>query len=195
MHLTGLTSQDLTAMGAIVGFVSTIIDILIWIIIISVILSWLIVLNVVDLSNRYVRMAYDLISRITDPLLNPIRRFMPNFGGIDISPIVLVLILVFIQYLLLSNPATAVVLLVATIFNIAMVIVAIAAVLTWMYTAGAINRSNHFVYMVYDSVSRMCDPLLNPIRGFLPRIGGYDLSFVIAFIALWLLKNLFLSFL
>lgn len=180
-------------MGSIVGLISTVIDILIWIIIASVIMSWLIVLNVVNLSNQYVRMAYDLISRITDPLLNPIRRMMPNFGGIDISPIILVLILVFIQYLLLTNPAQAIVLLIATIFTIAITIVVIAAVMTWMVTFGAINMSNRFVAMIYDSITRMCDPMLNPIRKFVPKVGGVDVSFIVLFLVLYLLRGIILS--
>lgn len=180
-------------MDFIVGFLLTIIDILIWIIVAGVIMSWLIVLNVVNLGNHYVRLAYDLINRVTEPLLNPIRRLLPDLGGIDISPLILILLLVFLKYLLQANPAQAVVLLVATLFTVAITILIICAVLTWMAAFGAINMSNRFVYMVYDSLTRICDPFLNPIRRVVPRIGGIDISFIVLLVALYILRYLVLS--
>lgn len=180
-------------MDFIVGFLLTIIDILVWIIVIGVIMSWLIVLNVVNLSNQYVRLAYDLLNRITEPLLNPIRRLLPDLGGIDISPLVLILLLMFVKYLLLADPAQAVVLLIATLFTVAITILIICAVLTWMTAFGAINMSNRFVYMIYDSLTRICDPFLNPIRRFVPRIGGIDISFIVLIVVLYLLRYLIKS--
>lgn len=84
-------------MNAFFLLLITVINIAIWIIIISAIMSWLIVFNVVNLNNKFVYMLYDTINRLTDPLLAPIRRFMPNLGGIDISPIILILLLIFIK--------------------------------------------------------------------------------------------------
>ena len=84
-------------MNAFFLLLITVINIAIWIIIIGAIMSWLIVFNVVNLNNKFVYMLYDTINRLTDPLLAPIRRFMPNLGGIDISPIVLILLLMFIR--------------------------------------------------------------------------------------------------
>lgn len=180
-------------MDFLVGFISTVIDILIWIIIAGVIMSWLIVLNVVNLSNQYVGMVYGLISRVTDPLLNPIRRVMPNLGGIDLSPLILILLLIFIKYLLFANPGQAVLFLVITAFNVVITIVIICAVLTWMAAFGAINMNNRFVYMIFDAVTRICDPMLNPIRGVVPRVGGIDLSFIVLVLILFLLRYLVLS--
>ena len=182
-------------MDFIVGFLSTVIDILIWIIIAGVVMSWLIVLNVVNLSNRYVGMVYGLISRVTDPMLNPIRRLLPNFGGIDISPLILILLLVFLKYLLLANPGQAVLLLVATAFSVIITLVIICAVMTWMAAFGAINMQNRFVSMVFDSLTRICDPMLNPIRGVVPRIGGIDISFVVLLVLLFVLRYFVLSLL
>jgi len=64
-------------------------------VIIGVIMSWLIAFNVINLSNQFVRMIYDVVSRLTEPLLGQIRRFLPDLGGVDISPVILILLLWF----------------------------------------------------------------------------------------------------
>ena len=74
-----------------------VIDIYFYILIINIILSWLIAFNVVNTQNRLVVTILYATNRLTDPLLNPVRRVLPNLGGIDISPIILVLCLLFIQ--------------------------------------------------------------------------------------------------
>ena len=60
-------------------------------------LSWLIAFNVVNMRNQFVAMVADFLYRITEPALRPIRNLMPNLGGIDISPIILILIIIFLQ--------------------------------------------------------------------------------------------------
>lgn len=72
-------------------------QIYVWAIIISAILSWLVAFNVVNTSNRIVYTIGDFLYRITEPALRPIRRFLPNLGGIDLSPLVLVLGIWFLQ--------------------------------------------------------------------------------------------------
>lgn len=84
-------------MHAILITVITVIDLYIYIIIGSAILSWLIAFNVVNTQNRFVYMVYDVLNRLTEPVLAPIRRFIPSLGGLDISPIILLLLLVFLQ--------------------------------------------------------------------------------------------------
>ena len=74
-----------------------VIDIYFYILIINIVLSWLIAFNVVNIQNRLVVTILYATNKLTDPVLNPIRRVIPNLGGIDISPIVLVLGLLFIQ--------------------------------------------------------------------------------------------------
>ncbi len=69
------------------------------------ILSWLIAFNVVNTRNQIVRMIAELLYRLTEPALRPIRNFLPNMGGIDISPIILFLIILFIQSVVLPNIA------------------------------------------------------------------------------------------
>jgi len=68
-----------------------------WIIIAAAIFSWLIAFNVVNTRNQFVGMIGEALWRMTEPALRPIRQVLPNFGGIDISPIVLLLIIFFIQ--------------------------------------------------------------------------------------------------
>ena len=74
-----------------------VIDIYFYILIVNIVLSWLVAFNVVNMQNKFVTIILYATNRLTDPLLNPIRRVLPNLGGIDISPIVLVLGLLFIQ--------------------------------------------------------------------------------------------------
>ncbi len=84
-------------MVPLIGFIVLVIDLFIWVIIIGAILSWLIAFNVVNTNNRFVQMIADMLWRVTDPALRPIRGFMPNLGGIDISPVILILLLLFFR--------------------------------------------------------------------------------------------------
>ena len=74
-----------------------IIDIYIFIVLLNVILSWLTAFGVLNTYNKFVSMILYATERLTNPLLNPIRRFLPNLGGIDISPVVLFLIIFYIR--------------------------------------------------------------------------------------------------
>jgi YggT family protein len=87
-------------MTSILILLSQIITIYVWILIIGAVLSWLIAFNVVNTQNKVVYTVMDIIYRLTEPALAPIRRFLPNLGGIDISPIVLILALFFLRNLL-----------------------------------------------------------------------------------------------
>ena len=77
-----------------------IVDLYWWIVIINVIISWLIGFNVLNTQNRFVFMIFDFTNRLTNPILNKIRNFLPNFGTIDASPVVLLLALWFIKSLM-----------------------------------------------------------------------------------------------
>jgi YggT family protein len=72
----------------------------VWLVIAAAILSWLIAFGVINTHNRFVYMVNDFLYRITEPALRPLRRIVPNLGGIDISPVVLILIIYFIQMVL-----------------------------------------------------------------------------------------------
>ena len=87
-------------MKSIFILLDSIVSIYIWILIIDAILSWLIAFNVLNTSNRLVYSLLDISYKMTDPLLRPIRNFLPNLGNIDISPIVLILLLMFVRNLI-----------------------------------------------------------------------------------------------
>ena len=94
-------------MTAVFSVIDVILNIYWWIIIVSVILSWLYAFNVVNPANQFVRMVGDFVYQATEPLLGRIRRFMPNLGTIDISPIVLFLAIFFLQKFLRTTVAPA----------------------------------------------------------------------------------------
>jgi len=75
-------------------------NVLWWIIIVQAILSWLIAFNVVNMSSQFVRSLATALDRLTAPLYRPIRRFLPDFGGIDFSPLVVLLLIMVLQKLL-----------------------------------------------------------------------------------------------
>ena len=77
-----------------------ILDIYSAIIIASAIMSWLVAFGVVNVRNQVIRVVVDLLYRVTEPVLRPIRRFLPNLGGIDISPVVALLLIIVIQHLI-----------------------------------------------------------------------------------------------
>ena len=86
-------------MKSIFLLVNSVINIYIWLIIINVILSWLVAFNILNTQNRFVFAVLNATHQLTDPVLNKIRRFIPNLGSIDISPVVLILLLIFIRNL------------------------------------------------------------------------------------------------
>lgn len=83
----------------ILWLVHTVINIYFWIILAMVIMSWLVAFGIVNRSNPYVRQIGYALERLTEPLLRPIRRFLPDLGGIDISPIILLIGLQFLGIL------------------------------------------------------------------------------------------------
>jgi YggT family protein len=69
-----------------------------WIVVIAALLSWLVAFNVVNTRNHVVSMIGEFLYRVTEPVLRPIRNMLPNMGGIDISPVILFLIIIFLRY-------------------------------------------------------------------------------------------------
>ena len=86
-------------MKSIFILLDSVITIYLWIIIVNAVLSWLVAFNILNTQNRFVFSVLDATYKLTDPTLNKIRRFIPNLGSIDISPVVLILILMFIRNL------------------------------------------------------------------------------------------------
>ncbi len=92
-------------MYAIFWLIDTVLGIFIMLVFAQVVLSWLVGFNVVNTRNRFVYLVGDFLHRVTEPALRPIRRLLPNFGGIDVSPVVLLVVLYFIQLLLIRDIA------------------------------------------------------------------------------------------
>lgn len=89
------------------SFISTLLTLYVYLLIAAAVLSWLIAFNVVNTRNQAVSMIGEFLYRVTEPVLRPIRRRMPDLGGIDISPVIVILIIFFIQSVILPNIARA----------------------------------------------------------------------------------------
>ena len=87
-------------MQALFWLVDTVVSLYIWALILSAVLSWLVAFGVINTQNRFVYLVGDFLHRVTEPALAPIRRVLPNLGGVDISPLVAILVLIFVQRLL-----------------------------------------------------------------------------------------------
>ena len=92
-------------MYAFFWLIDTVLGIYIMLVFAQVVLSWLVGFNVVNTRNRFVYLVGDFLHRVTEPALRPIRRLLPSFGGIDLSPVVLLLGLYFIRQLLIHDLA------------------------------------------------------------------------------------------
>ncbi|WP_027060467.1 YggT family protein [Mesorhizobium loti] len=92
-------------MLALIQTIVMALDLYWWIIIASAIFSWLYAFNVVNSRNQFVGSIGNMLYRLTEPALRPIRRFMPDLGGVDISPIILLLILFFVRQFILTTVA------------------------------------------------------------------------------------------
>ena len=84
-------------MRAVLDIVLLVLQIYIWLLIAAAVLSWLVAFNVVNTRNQVVHMIGDMLYRLTEPLLRPIRSMLPNLGGIDISPVILILLILFLE--------------------------------------------------------------------------------------------------
>lgn len=84
-------------MRAILDIVLIVLDLYVWLLIASAILSWLIAFNVINTRNQFVAAVAEFLYRITEPVLSPIRNRLPSMGGLDISPVIVILIILFLQ--------------------------------------------------------------------------------------------------
>ena len=87
-------------MLSLAKLIDEVINIYTWVVIASAIMSWLVAFGVVNMRNQFIRVVVDMLYRLTEPVLRPIRRFLPNLGGVDISPVILLLGLFFLRSLL-----------------------------------------------------------------------------------------------
>ena len=89
-------------MRAILDIVLIVLDLYVWLLIASAILSWLIAFNVINTRNQVVAMIADFLFRLTEPVFRPIRNFLPNLGGIDFSPLIVLLLIYVLRSWLLD---------------------------------------------------------------------------------------------
>ena len=87
-------------MSAFIDLLDRVIYLCVWVLIINAVLSWLIAFNVLNTQNRFVYSILEFTYKLTDPVLNYIRRFLPNLGSIDISPVILILLIYFVRDLI-----------------------------------------------------------------------------------------------
>ena len=87
-------------MMSLVKLIDVVIDLYTWVVIGSAIMSWLVAFGVVNTRNQFIRYVVDFLYKVTEPVLRPIRRVLPNLGGVDISPVILLLGLFFLRSLL-----------------------------------------------------------------------------------------------
>ena len=92
-------------MITILGIIQLLLDIVWWIIVVQAILSWLIAFNVINTYNDAVRSIWLALQRMTEPLYRPIRRIMPDFGALDLSPLVVLLIIGILSRIVIPNIA------------------------------------------------------------------------------------------
>ena len=94
-------------MNSILILFNDIVRLYIWILVINAIASWLVAFNILNTSNRFIYSLLDVSHKLTDPPLNFIRRYLPNLGSIDISPVILILGLMFLRNLIFEMFAPA----------------------------------------------------------------------------------------
>lgn len=87
-------------MRALLDVILLVLQLYTWVIIAMAVLSWLIAFHVVNIHNDFVRAVWNGLNALTEPLLQPIRRWLPYFGGLDISPIILLLVIYFVERLI-----------------------------------------------------------------------------------------------
>lgn len=87
-------------MMSLFALIDLILSAITWILIASAVVSWLIAFNVINTRNQIAYTIADSLYRLTEPILRPVRRFIPNLGGIDISPVVVILLIIFLRNLM-----------------------------------------------------------------------------------------------
>jgi YggT family protein len=92
-----IPTRTILPMRALLDVIMLALQLYIWLLIASAVLSWLIAFNVVNVRNQFVSTIGEFLYRITEPALRPIRNMLPNLGGLDISPVILILIIYFIE--------------------------------------------------------------------------------------------------
>jgi len=85
---------------ALFQVIDLVLGLVVWALILSAILSWLVAFNVVNVRNQFISTVGNFLYRVTEPMLRPIRRYVPDFGGVDVAPVILILVIYFIRSVL-----------------------------------------------------------------------------------------------
>jgi YggT family protein len=100
--MAGVRPWETKMLVALIDVLLILLNVVWWIIIIQAILSWLVAFNVINTHNDLIRSFYNALDRLTRPLYNPIRRILPDFGGIDFSPFVVLILIMIVSRLLMG---------------------------------------------------------------------------------------------
>ena len=84
-------------MYSVLMLIDRIVDLYVWVIILSAVLSWLVAFDIVNMRNRFVYLVGDTLNRLTEPVYRPVRRFLPDMGSLDLSPLIVILGLWFLR--------------------------------------------------------------------------------------------------
>jgi YggT family protein len=95
-------------MTALIILADTVLSLYIWVVVASVVLSWLVAFNVINTRNRFVFVIGDVLYKLTEPILGPMRRWIPSVSGLDLSPLLLIIALYFLRNLLVVDLANAI---------------------------------------------------------------------------------------
>jgi YggT family protein len=99
------TPAETHALIALLQIVQLLLNLVWWVIVIQAVLSWLIAFNVINTQSDFVRTVWNALQKITEPLYRPIRRILPDFGALDLSPLVVLLILYILTNIVIPNIA------------------------------------------------------------------------------------------
>jgi YggT family protein len=166
-----------------------------WLVIVSMILSWLAAFGVVNTRNQAIYTIGKTLHALTEPALRPIRRLLPNFAGIDIAPLVLVIVIWFVQleieFALMLRPGNyllPIYILVDFMLDLCKWLLIISAIVSWLVAFNVINMRNPIIHAIGRTLYALTDPMLRPIRRILPNLGGIDISPLIVILIIWFLQ-------
>jgi YggT family protein len=181
-------------LGVLSNLIGSIIYFYILIVIIWAIASTLVSFNILNNYDPFIRKMMNALDRLVLPALRPIQKYMPNLGGIDLSPIVLIFLLTFVQNFIggLSDARYAlfaIVNLISGLLTLYMYCVLALAILGTLVSFRFVNLYQPLVQTVMVVLRRLCDPALTPLRKYIRPVGRLDITPFILFALLYALDQ------
>ena len=167
-------------MRAVLDIILILLQLYWWVLLIMIIMSWLISFNVINTRNQFVATVWQVLNQLTDPVLKPIRRFMPNFSGLDLSPlaalVLLQLVITWLLFLMVAGAAMppgtlvwyALLRIIVGTIRLYFFAILVHVVLSWV-------SPGHWNPLI-SVLNSLVAPVLRPVRRVIPPIGGLDLS-------------------